>query len=195
MASASLKATPKDHVPLGDSVSARGQRVSPGTYSSSPRAFPTLGPRHALLAWLTQTQCGVPEIALATEADTLGLKSWLRAIWLSELQENYFISRSPGCPPAQKGADVEGLNEAVMCMVSPAQLETNTKTLSNWGWGRGRRGDIPCPPACPSTHPVPRASCLPKMHWALSGLAQADPCLEGLSPLPTSTCLPQTKPT
>lgn len=38
----------------------------------------TLGP-------VTQMPCGAPETALATESDTLGFKSWLHAICLSEL--------------------------------------------------------------------------------------------------------------
>lgn len=108
-ARASPEATPKGHVPW---------RSSPGT-QPPPEPFPHRG-SHTL--GLTDTHTvGLLEIALTVASDTLGFKCWLRAFWLKEPQENYFISQSPGRPPAPQGTELEGLSEAIMSTLDPAQ--------------------------------------------------------------------------
>lgn len=110
-ASASPEATPKGRVPW---------HSSPGTQPFLPQSLSHTGAPHTLGLYDTHT-VGLPEIALTVVSDTLGFKCWLRAFWLRERQENYFISQSPGCPPAPQGAELEGQSELIMSTWDPAR--------------------------------------------------------------------------
>ena len=129
---ASLKATPKGHV---------------HGLACQPRGFPTLGAR--MHSWPGDTDA-VWSTRNSTDC-TLGFESWLHATCLSELQENDFMSRSPGCPPAPKGPEAAGLNEVIMFTAGPARgtgsASTGNEHQNPEGLGdEGRHPMIPCTP-------------------------------------------------